>query len=230
MSDFLDFLSIFGEKDEKNEARDRRYSGFREQTTIAKSSRGYAVLSLGRSGQQFQLCYNLKSVVCKSASTVALVNKEWSIRQAAFHHQFDVQEGTTLWIVAQGRKGIKTRIQELTGKEGRTEDRDFSTPEGCFRSSLAVHLLYCHWSTEGWRWYVQWLEEVIEENVSIARAHEQALPMLLTWPYRQVTQFSNVVNLAETSTNIRQKISKACSTSRIGPMRQSWSWKLTLMF
>ena len=170
MSEFLDFLSIFGEKNKKNEARDLRYSGFREQTRFKNPVQGCAVPSLGRSGRQFQLCYNLKSVTCKSDPKVTLVNKEWSIRQAAFHHQFDIQEGTTLWIVTQGRKDIKDRVQELTGAKGRPEDRDFSTTAHCFRSSLAVHLLYCHWSTEGWRWYVQWLEEVIEEKVSITRA------------------------------------------------------------
>jgi hypothetical protein len=166
MSGFLDFLSVFGLKDEKNEARDLRYSGFREQTTFSDPISGSVIPQLGRHGRQFQLCYNLKSVVCKSAARVALVDKDWSIRQGAFHHQFDIQEGTTLWIVTQGRKDIKERVQKLTGDNGRPEDRDFSTPAQCFRASLEVHLLYCHWSTERWRWYVQWLEEVIEEKVS----------------------------------------------------------------
>jgi hypothetical protein len=174
MSGFLEFISIFGEKNVKNEARDLRYSGFREQITFNISAKTFAVPSLGRSGRQFQLCYNIKSVICKddSNANVALADKQWSIRQGAFHHQFDIEEGTTLWIVCHGRKDIKERIQQLTGKTGKPEDRDFSNTSQCFKSSLAVHLVYCHWSTEGWRLYVQWLEEVIEEKVSVIGAHE----------------------------------------------------------
>ncbi|OCK89415.1 uncharacterized protein K441DRAFT_644795 [Cenococcum geophilum 1.58] len=164
MPGYLDFISVFGAQ---NLPRDLRFSGFREQTLLSNSARRQSVPALGRSGRQFQLCYNLKTVSCLSPSTPTK-NKEWSIRQAAFHHQFDVDEGTTLWIVTKGNLEIKKRIQDMTGKDGRPEDKSFGTPAECFKSSLAVHLLNSHWSTEDWRWYVQWLEDVVDNETHIA--------------------------------------------------------------
>ena len=162
MPGYLDFIFVFGSQ---SEPRDLRFSGFREQTLLATSPCGPAVPGLGRRGRQYQICYNLKSVACTSTASIP-EQKEWSIRQAAFHHQFDVLEGTTLWIVTQGELHIKKRVEDLTGVKGRPEDRAFNTPEDCFKSSLAVHLLYCHWSAEEWRWYIQWLEEIIDQKVS----------------------------------------------------------------
>lgn len=120
---------------------------------------------LGRSGRHFKLCYNLKGVTLKKESNENIKLNEWSIRQAAVYHQFDVVNGTTLWIVTKGRTDILDRYKELTGPNGRAEDKSFGTLEECFRSSFAAHLLYCHWSTEDWRWYVRWLEEVIDAEV-----------------------------------------------------------------
>lgn len=165
MPTYLDFISVFGSQDDP---RDLRYSGFREQTFITNGGkpRGPAVESLGRSGRQYQLCYNLKGVACTSPADTTVKKKKWSIRQAAFHHQFDVKYGTSLWIVTKGDLEIKNRIEEMTGPVGRPEDRKVTTPEDCFHTSLSVHLLCCNWATEEWRWYIQWLEIVIDDEVS----------------------------------------------------------------
>ena len=158
---YLDFLSVFGSQ---NEARDLRFSGFREQISLSSTHRAL-IPELGRSGRQFQLSYNLKAVACKSAPSVELTKRQWTIRQAAIHHQFDMEAGSSLWIITQGHLFIKQSIQEMTAIHGRPEDRAFSTSEDCFRTSLTTHLLNCHWSIEEWRWYIQWLEEVIEKEV-----------------------------------------------------------------
>ena len=160
---YLDFLSVFGSQ---NEARDLRFSGFREQISLSATHRAL-IPELGRSGRQFQLSYNLKAVACKSASTVELTKRQWSIRQAAIHHQLDVEAGTSLWVITQGHLFIKGRIEDMTAIHGRPDDRAFSTSEDCFRTSLTTHLLNCHWSIEEWRWYIQWLEEVIDKEVSL---------------------------------------------------------------
>jgi hypothetical protein len=163
MPGYLDFISVFGSQ---TKPRDLRFSGFREQTLLSTPPRGLVAPELGRSGRQFQLCYNVKSVFCLSSTDTPLQKKEWSIRQAAIHHQFDVVEGTTLWIMTKGNLDFKNRVQDMTGRNGRPEDRAFGTTEECFKSSLAIHLMCCHWSTEEWRWYIQWLEDVIDEDVS----------------------------------------------------------------
>ena len=165
MPTYLDFMLVFGAQ---SEFRGLRFSGFREQTMISSPPRGLQIPDLGRSGRQFQLCYNLISVAFKTENPANPALNEWSMRQAAIHHQFDVEEGTTLWIVTKGHKDVLERFKELTGKGGRPDDKSFATVEECFRSSLGAHLMYCHWSTENWRWYIQWLETVIEKQTKMA--------------------------------------------------------------
>jgi hypothetical protein len=160
---YIDFLSVFGSQ---AEPRDLRFSGFREQNLIKEPARGPQVEFLGRSGRQFQLCYNLKASNYISLPDTKLREQEWSIRQAAIHHQFDVETGASFWIVTKGDKEIKNRIEDMTGVDGRPEDRDFSSPENCFRRTLDAHLVCCHWSVEDWRWYIRWLEESIDRAVS----------------------------------------------------------------
>ncbi|KFY48912.1 hypothetical protein V495_00927 [Pseudogymnoascus sp. VKM F-4514 (FW-929)] len=155
---YLDFLFPFGLQ---SLPRDFRFSAFREQTLIKSPARSPAIPGLGRSGRQIQLSFNLKGVSC-TLDSKDILEKRWSPRQAAVHHQFDVELGTTLWILTKGDLELKDRIQDLTGSKGRLEDRSFGTVAQCLISSLAVHLLLCHWSCEEWRWYILWLEEVIE--------------------------------------------------------------------
>ncbi|KAK2765344.1 hypothetical protein FQN54_008190 [Arachnomyces sp. PD_36] len=162
---FLDFIFVFGAQ---SDATDLRFSGFRQNTMMRDPPRRPSMPELGWSGRCFQLCYNLKGVTLKLKNSSDSTLDEWSIRQAAVYHQFDVVCGTTLWIVVKGREDLHQRFKELTGKDGRPEDKTFETVPDCLRSSLAAHLLYCQWSTESWRWYIRWLEEVIEGESSMA--------------------------------------------------------------
>lgn len=163
MPGYLDFLLLFGVH---KHSREKRFSGFREQIQLLPGG-SLRVDSLGRSGCQFQLCYNLKTVARWTEPGQLMPSEDhWSIRQGAFHHQFDLEKGTSLWMIARSGLDIKQRIEDLTGKDGRIEDREFSTPNQCLKSSLAVHLLLCHWASENWRVYFQWLEDTIEDEVS----------------------------------------------------------------
>lgn len=155
---YLDFMCVFGLS---KSARELRFSGFRAQVLLKDPSPDSAIPDLGRSGRHFQMCYNLKGIARIPNGKSML----WSIHQAAIYHQFDIEKGTTLWIVTKGNLDIKDRIKTLTGKDGRAEDKAFDTLEQCLKSSLAVHLLLCHWSTEDWRWYVQFLEDKIDDEV-----------------------------------------------------------------
>ena len=163
MPTYLDFILVFGAQ---SDAKDLRFSGFREQIRLKISPSEQSIPDLGRSGRLFQMCYNLKGVQFKSHSNESIKLDEWSIRQAAFYHQFDVEYGTTLWIATKGGKDVLKRYKELVGANGRPEDKSFNDPAACFRSSLSVHLLFCHWSTEDWRWYIRWLEEVLDHEVT----------------------------------------------------------------
>lgn len=159
---YSDFILLFGAQ---SDPRDLRFSSFRQSTMVQIPPRGPSIDQLGRSGRHFQLCYNLKGVTMKQKDKKNPRFDEWSLRQAAIYHSFDVVFGTTLWIVTKGRLDIQQRFKELTGPNGRKEDKSFDTTEGCFRSSLSAHLLYCQWSTEDWRWYIRWMEQAVESQV-----------------------------------------------------------------
>jgi hypothetical protein len=169
MPAYLDFMMVFGAQ---SDPKDLRFSGFREHVSLRTHPTTLSVPALGRSGRHYQLCYNLKSVHFKKKSDEDIKLDQWSIRQAAVYHQLDVINGTTLWIVTKGGDDLLDQYEELIGSNGRSEDKQFQTPGACLSSSLSTQLLFCHWSTEDWRWYIRWLEEVLDHEVSIQRRSE----------------------------------------------------------
>ena len=167
MPSFLDFISVFGPQTRPKELR---FSGFREQTTL--DLHGIPIPDLRRSGRQFQLSYNLKSIHRTSPPILNGPDGHiWSIRHAVIHHQFDVVYGTTLWIMTKGNLELQMRIKDMTGPQGRTHEKTFDTPENCFRSTFGVHLMCAQFSAQGWRSYVQWLESVVDLHVSTRTYH-----------------------------------------------------------
>jgi hypothetical protein len=164
MPEFLDFFTSFGLQ---SSAREVRFSGFRQQMSIKPQAGKFAIDVLGRSGRQYQVAYNLKGVTLKKYDPDSIQLAEWSIRTAAFYHQFDVVEGRSAWIVVKGGRDVYERYKELTGSDARPEDKAFQTPDECFISSLSPHMLFCRWSAEDWRGYVRWLEEAVDKEVSI---------------------------------------------------------------
>lgn len=162
MPSYLEFLLVFGIH---KHSREKRFSGFRGELPLT-DGRNLAIHSLGRSGRQLQLCYNLKTVAKRiEPYQLAPSENHWTIRQGAFYHRFDVETGNSLWMITRAGLDIKQRVEDMTGKTGQIEDREFQTLKQCLRSSLAVHLLLCHWSSENWRTYLQSLEDTVENEV-----------------------------------------------------------------
>lgn len=162
MPSYLEFLFVFGIH--KN-SREQRFSGFRSELMLSDRPER-AMASLGRSGRQIQLCYNLKTVGKWTQKGRLMPSDEnWSFRQGAFYHRLDIKNGNSVWIITRADLDIKQRVESMTGKAGRSEDREFRDLPQCLRSSLAVHLLFCHWSAENWRTYFQWYEDTVEREV-----------------------------------------------------------------
>ena len=163
MPAYLDFISVF---QAQLFERDVRFSGFQEQIGFSSRTSSPAMPNLGRSGLQYQLCYNLKMVKVLQPESHNPMPNRWPMRQAAFHHQFDVKYGTALWISTKVQlDDLKIRTKELTGKDGRLEDHDYTSTVACFKSTLPVHLMYCHLAAEGWRWYIRHLEDLVDHKV-----------------------------------------------------------------
>lgn len=163
MPGYLDLVFLFGENIGPN---DLKFSAFREQTALRIFNVGLD--DLGRSGQKFELCYNLKTVSRKDLPASPRLHKGprtvWSVRQAGVFHKFDVKFGTTFWTFTRGSLDLEERFKEVTDQDDRPEDRCFDTPLAAFRSSLAIHAMMIHWASESWRWYLQWLDEEIEKE------------------------------------------------------------------
>ncbi|KAK0661222.1 hypothetical protein QBC41DRAFT_330499 [Cercophora samala] len=154
MPEYLDFLQSFGLQ---TAARDLYFSGFRRQIALKKPPTGPDLNALGRSAQQYQIAYNLKGVTEKSAT-------EWSIRNAAIYHRYDVNSDRAVWIVTKGGSDLYDSYKELTDSGGRPEDRAFLSADQCFLASLSPHLLFSRWSVHDWRGYLRWLEDKVEKD------------------------------------------------------------------
>lgn len=159
MPEYLDFLHGFGAQDN---ARGKFFTGFCQQTMLGENTQLPQIS--GHSWRQFQLCYNLRGVTSKPMPNGRI---EWSVRQAAVHHQLDVVHGTTVWIVTKGGKDLLERFDKLAKGPKKPS---FETSRACFRASLDVHHMFCHWSAEDWRRYVDYLEDDLNSDVSPAVA------------------------------------------------------------
>jgi hypothetical protein len=148
MAGFVDFICVF---ERQAESRGERFCDFKVRYRV--SSPDHSVCNaLGRSGLYYQMCYNLRSAGRG-------INNIWTIRQTVFHHQFDIIEGTALWISAKGDKDMKdimhSHVEHL-------KNSDLDDIGSCFASTLIVHRLHSKWCTRGWLEYIEYLEGELE--------------------------------------------------------------------
>ncbi|PVI06061.1 hypothetical protein DM02DRAFT_681493 [Periconia macrospinosa] len=145
MPSFLDFIFPFGKQ---IEAQDFYFSGLRDESRLGTRHRGLEIPRLNRSGNEIRFCYNLRSVE-RSESQPGL---QWSIRQSAVYHSFDLETGQSLWVNVKGNKMIKNRIAEAAATPSFQSDQ--KTREAAFSAAFSIHQLMCNWSCENWRWYL----------------------------------------------------------------------------
>ncbi|KAH0364809.1 hypothetical protein KCU65_g6501, partial [Aureobasidium melanogenum] len=158
MPGYLDFLHAFGAQEKP---RGQYLAGFHQQTML-----GYNLQTpkmIDRSWRHYQMCYNLRGVTCSKDPDGEL--SRWSVRQAAINHQFDVVQGTAVWIVTKGRDDLLKRFDEFTKSSAA---HSYDTPEHSFETSLEVHLMFCRWSSEDWMQYIDWLEDDLEFKTYMA--------------------------------------------------------------
>ncbi|KAG9944282.1 hypothetical protein KCU85_g8079, partial [Aureobasidium melanogenum] len=155
---YLDFLHAFGAQDT---SRAQFFAGFYQQTMLQSDAR--LPRMIGHSWRQYQLCYNLRGVTCIERLNGKAT--EWSVRQAAVHHQFDVVNGTAVWVLTKGGQDLLEKLDQFTTSLAAP---NFDTPQACFGTSLEVHRMLCHWAADDWRQYIDWLEDGLKSNTSLA--------------------------------------------------------------
>ncbi|KAF2115662.1 hypothetical protein BDV96DRAFT_612335 [Lophiotrema nucula] len=151
---FLDFVFPFGRQEH---AQDFHFSGLRDDSRLDKRQRGLQIPELGRSGRDIRLSYNLRSV----ERSPRQVDLQWSIRQTAVYHSFDLDTGHSLWVTVKGNKLIKNRVLEATNTP---EELSGTTNSQSFAASLATHLMLAEWAGENWRWYINDLERELHKS------------------------------------------------------------------
>ena len=154
MAAFIDFLFSFGKRDPP---RDFHFSGMYDETHLSDDHRSLSLPDLGRSGTDFKMCYNLKSVESSSSQK----DFPWSVRQLAVYHSFDVLTGKSFWTIIKGNELIKRRIKAATDPTSHP-DLDLSSALQSFIVTLTVQLIIFDWCREQWRWYISYFEELQE--------------------------------------------------------------------
>ncbi|EXF83687.1 hypothetical protein CFIO01_00829 [Colletotrichum fioriniae PJ7] len=198
MLHFLDFLYVYASL--HGDDKELHFSGFRTQKTLINPPPASILPELGRSGRQYQLCYNLKTAIDKGSDG-------WKTRQAAIHHQFDIGQNTQLWIIGDPRSSIKNIIGELY-RENNSYPTSFNTFEQSFRSSMDVHLALASWATSEWRWNIRFLEEraetlTLKATLVKEKAHIETLdPGSLSSVQRWEEKTTDTVMSMESNVNI----------------------------
>ncbi|EXJ92076.1 hypothetical protein A1O3_00626 [Capronia epimyces CBS 606.96] len=151
---FLEFLFAFGMQ---LRAVDFQFSGFREDNRIEASLNRGRLPELGRSGKDFQICYNLKTFEYKAG-----IAWPWSSRQTVIWHSFDVENGHASWMAIKANDIIRDRLKEVSDMS-LSQDKDIYTSiPKMFVNTLTCHTAVIEWSGEGWRRYISFLEEQLQ--------------------------------------------------------------------
>lgn len=156
MPEFLEFLFAFGFQ---SHAQDPFFASFRQRTCLPGADETLVIPELAWSGHQIQLCYNLKA-----AERCGSISNDWSIRDCAVHHTWDVKNVRANWIIIKGNDLMKQRIEGSTAGRSHSGISSSATLDRAFATSLGTHLLFCEWAAEQWRWYINSLENQFQDT------------------------------------------------------------------
>lgn len=151
---FLEFLFAFGKQ---LRAVDFQFSGFREDNRVEAGLNRGPVPGLNRSGQDFQICYNLKTFEYKAG-----IAWPWSSRQTVVWHSFDVQTGRASWIAIKANDIIRERLKEVSNMSLARNNDLYKSAAEMFVNTLTCHTVIIEWSGEGWRRYINFLDEQLQ--------------------------------------------------------------------
>jgi hypothetical protein len=205
MPQFLDFVYPFGEQ---VRPEDFHFSAFRENHRFNKTDCTAQIPELSRSGRQYEMCFNLRSV------ETATGTPEWpfTIRQTAVYHSFDIISRRTVWIIVKGNHLMRDRIRENMRTSDSTEEKDihrFDLLAESFCASLGIHLILCDWARGEWRWYIKFLENQFQEITGTA-LHET-----IDHPSTPTSPLVSPLLRSETAPNPSQRRGRAFSWSSI---------------
>lgn len=170
MPEFVDLLLPLGFR---RTPQDFFSNCFYQQTRLSNNFHGLHVPERGWSGQDFQICYSLKSVERAEVQ----VDWPWSIDHYATQHVFDVRNVRSTWVVVKGSRILERRITSATSGHAPTEFSCYETVGKALSAALSTHLIMIDWSAENWRWYINFLEDRFQEISEGALSIDSDIPM-----------------------------------------------------
>lgn len=153
---FLDFLFMYGDQEEP---RDPFFTSFRAYKTIREGQQCFKLPSLHRSGDEFNICYNLRAPERSTGNRLM----PWSIRPAVLYHTFDTISGQCVWL---NLKGNESMSEELTNEAKRLRWTNPDPAENlvtAFSASLRIQVFFCEWSRENWKKYIKYLSDELNK-------------------------------------------------------------------
>ncbi|KAL8963666.1 MAG: hypothetical protein Q9183_004983, partial [Haloplaca sp. 2 TL-2023] len=167
---FVDLLLTFGER---IIAQDFFSNCFCQQTRLGNNAHGLQIPERAWSGQDFQICYGLKSVERSEGQ----VEWPWSIRHYATQHVFDVGNVRSAWFIVKGNRDLETRITSATSSHAPPDFSSYNSVGEAFASALSTHLIMIDCSAENWRWYINFMEDKFRELSEGAISTDVDIPM-----------------------------------------------------
>lgn len=222
MPRFLDLVFAFGQQ--AAAVSDLNYTAFHHENFLEAEDTSYSIPRLGRSGRQLQNCYNLWGVEKSDA------NGEWSFRQMAVYHSFDVESCRSLWINIKANDLMLERITDMATTSGRRNYNTSSSPSSRFAATLVTHMLFFEWCTEGWRSFISSLEKAAHEILmKVENAPIQDVEKQLSLDYEAIMPTSPATPTQRRPTFPQAGMqSRTSSGFRAQPVRKVFSGSTTL--
>lgn len=158
MPEFVDFMLAFGVSEH---SKDFLYSGFRSEMNLSDDCNRLILPSLGRSGREIRLCHILRSV--ERVDEGSQQNWPWSLRPTVTYHSFDAESGKSVWMIVKANNLIRNRIKDSCEDQDLYKSYPDSAFDNSFESTLRTHLVLCSWAGENWRWYINFIEQQIQD-------------------------------------------------------------------
>lgn len=201
---FLNFLFLFGQRLTR---KDSYFSSFRCKYTAADRSSP----DLDAAYVSADFCYNLQGVERHKTANMS----QWSIRHTVIYHRLDFSTGSCTWLIVKGNDEVNRRIRATLQS---TTLASQHPRDALCEAALINEELAC-WSVENWRWYLDSLDEVLDEisrscldhdvvGIPFASKTKTETPAVVSW--KDKSPF--VKNAVKWGEKLRQSMSPTSAT------------------
>jgi hypothetical protein len=194
MPQFLTCMFPFGQREHGHDSSD---SSFQSSNRLTMPQIGLQIPCIGRSGRQLEHCYSLRSIE-RSASQPEW---PWSPRLCSIYHSFDLEFGSSNWIVVKANRLIQRLVRDVDKSNSQTQPTA-CVPATRIAQALQIHGMIATWCGDNWPWYITFLEGTLQgmtrstlaatmetEQIPLDFVEIATPPMSLSFPSSQSGEF-----------------------------------------